>query len=71
MTYDEWITAGRPHWQCAKCKGIFVTVAWPDDFICDLCKNPRLRNLVATDQDKTKGYSEKTGDNKIDGGEFK
>lgn len=45
MTHDEWITAGRPHWQCAKCKGIFVTVAWPDDFICDLCKNPRLRNL--------------------------
>ena len=44
MNGEEWIAAGRPHWQCVKCKGIFVTVPIADDFVCGLCKNPRLRN---------------------------
>lgn len=37
MTNDEWIAAGRPHWQCKQCKGILVTVPIADDFICSLC----------------------------------
>ena len=51
MTREEWIAAGRPHWQCEGCKGILVTVPIADDFVCALCKNPRLRNLVATEED--------------------
>lgn len=38
MTYEEWVEAGRPHWQCGHCKRIFVSVAQPDDFVCSLCK---------------------------------
>ena len=40
-------------WQCQSCKGIMVTVPIARDFICNLCKNPRLRNLVATGEDFT------------------
>ena len=50
MTNEEWIAAGRPHWQCAKCKGIFVTISWPDDFICGTC-NGSVCKQSATEED--------------------
>lgn len=38
MTSEEWIKAGRPHWQCQKCKGFMVTIPIADDFICPMCR---------------------------------
>lgn len=45
MNREEWIAAGRPHWQCQTCMGVLVTVPIPDDFICDLCKKPKSMPL--------------------------
>lgn len=47
MTHDEWIAAGRPHWRCEVCRGIYVTVMQPHDFICWLCKESETEKIIA------------------------
>ena len=38
MTYENWVAAGRPHWQCRECLSIYVTIPQADDFVCHSCK---------------------------------
>lgn len=37
MNYEEWVTAGRPHWKCIVCQQILVTIPIANDFVCPSC----------------------------------
>lgn len=52
MTHVEWIAAGRPHWQCPICKGIYITAAPPDDLICWQCISTMPANSLALETAK-------------------